>query len=205
MPVWFALRYPKKQRSNATPGFALDLMSVSLVVLGINSFIFHATLRHTTQYCDEISMFLLGSALIQGVFTINQSPRVRNIMTAAILGIMTVLSAIYIQTGNILHHVWSFNAMMGLVGLRTMFLIFTGGRPREEKARLLGLFGKAVAVLVVAYTLWQIDLEKCIELRWIREALGLPWAWLLELHGWWHVLTALGASRYIRLIRELSD
>jgi dihydroceramidase len=58
---------------------------------------------------------------------------------------------------------------------------------------------------VVAYTAWNLDLEKCLELRRFRASLGLPWAWLFELHGWWHILTAAGASQYVRLIRELCD
>jgi dihydroceramidase len=84
-----------------------------------------------------------------------------------------------------------------------MYLVFMGGRSGDEKKKLLKAFGKSIGFLAVGYTLWQIDLEKCIELRQLKQALGLPWAWVFELHGWWHVLTALGASQYVRLIREL--
>jgi len=179
-------------------------MSWALVVLGINSFIFHATLNQFTQFCDELAMLVLGSALLHGIFTINRSPAVTKAITSAILAVATTAAAVYLKTANILHHVVVFNSMMLLVGAQTMVLIFDGSRSGTEKKRLMGLFGKAVACLVLAYTLWQIDLEKCLPLRALRDKIGLPWSWLLELHGWWHVLTALGASRYIRLIRELS-
>jgi dihydroceramidase len=179
-------------------------MSVALLVLGINSFIFHATMKHTTQYCDEIGMLILGGSLLQGVYTINQSPTVVKVMNMTIYAAVGVLSALYVRTGNILHHVYSFNTMIGLVGVRTIYLIFSRNRSAHERNSLLKHYGKAVGILVVAYLLWQVDLEKCFELRKIREALGLPLAWILELHGWWHVLTALGASEYIRLIRAMN-
>ncbi len=178
-------------------------MSMALVVLGINSFVFHASLHQTTQFCDELSMFLLGGALLYSVYTINMSPGATSIITAALYLVIGLLSVIYIQSADILHHVYSFNTMLGLIGARTMYLVYGTGRPVEERAKLMRMFWKAVAILVVGYTLWHIDLEQCVELRKLRQVVGLPWAWLLELHGWWHVLTALGASHYIRLIREL--
>ena len=79
-------------------------MSMALVVLGINSFVYHATLRQTTQFGDEFSMFILGGALLQGVYTINQSPAAKTTITASIWFLITVLSAMYAHTGNILHH-----------------------------------------------------------------------------------------------------
>ena len=65
-------------------------------------------------------------------------------------------------------------------------------------------FLRAVVWLILAFVIWNIDLEYCFNLRDIRHKIGLPWAWLLELHGWWHVLTAIGASEYIKLTRELT-
>jgi dihydroceramidase len=90
--------------------------------------------------------------------------------------------------------------MMLIVGARTVFLVLAGNRSAAERRRLMGPFGKAVGCLVAAYTVWDIDLEKCLELRRLKDRLGLPSSWLVGLHGWWHVLTALGASMCIRLI-----
>lgn len=180
-------------------------MSIAMLILGINSFMFHATLRHTTQYCDEVSMFILGGAMIRSVYTINQTPATTKLINAGTWAVVGILSAFYIRTGDILHHVYSFNTMMLLIGARTIYLIYFCGRSSQEISRLMKMFGKAVGILVLGYTLWQVDLEKCFGLRDIRNMVGLPWAWMFELHGWWHVLTALGASEYIKLIRELGS
>ncbi|KXX80445.1 Alkaline ceramidase 3 [Madurella mycetomatis] len=56
---------------------------------------------------------------------------------------------------------------------------------------------------VVAFLIWNVDLERCLELRAIRQKLGLPWTWALGLHGWWHILTALGAAEFTTLVRGL--
>lgn len=64
---------------------------------------------------------------------------------------------------------------------------------------------KGIALCVVGYGLWNIDLECCAELRSIRRQVGLPWAWLFELHGWWHVLTAIGASGFMDVAREVRE
>jgi dihydroceramidase len=202
LTVYFALRYPRKP--SGTSKWPLDTLSVALFVLGVNSFLYHATLRQTTQFLDEVAgMNVLIFALLQGVYTVGQESGTSNVISALLLAIITGWSAVYIRTGDILHHVIPYNTMIVLVGLRTLYLMFLTRRSRDEKWRLSGMFAKALGVLVLAYTLWQIDLEKCFELRRIRAQLGLPWAWILELHGWWHILTALGASQYCRLIREL--
>jgi dihydroceramidase len=62
---------------------------------------------------------------------------------------------------------------------------------------------KAGTLLVVAFILWNIDLEMCSELRSLRKQVGLPWAWLLELHGWWHILTAVAAFEFMELARDI--
>jgi dihydroceramidase len=58
---------------------------------------------------------------------------------------------------------------------------------------------------VLGYIIWNVDLEFCKELRMLRERVGLPWGWVLELHGWWHVLTAVGTSQFMDIAREIRE
>ena len=52
----------------------------------------------------------------------------------------------------------------------------------------MGMDGILMKVVVVAigtgFGLWVVDNRLCAPLRVAREAIGLPWAWVLELHGW---------------------
>jgi dihydroceramidase len=47
-----------------------------------------------------------------------------------------------------------------------------------------GLFG---------YFLWNIDFHLCFYVTSVKRYVGLPWGLLLELHGWWHIFTGIGA------------
>lgn len=148
-------------------------------------------------------MLLLAACLLRTLYTHGQTRAVASLVTAAIAlgtGCMTIL---YVRSGNILVHMLTFSAMVHLIWPRTLYLIYAGSRPEPGKTKLIRRFRKAVALLIGAFVIWNIDLEKCLELRAIRHKLGAPWAWALELHGWWHILTAVGAAEYIILVRAL--
>ncbi len=218
LPVYFAIRYPsrrataptttsneKNRPSSAYPSSSPswtrpDLFAVALWVLGILSFVFHATLKHATQYGDEIAMLILAGALLQGSW--GPSSRVAAVVSWSAVG---AASALYLRTGQILHQVFAFQGMILVVGARTVYLMLKADTRPSSPAPYLARFAASLAALGVGYFLWHVDLEMCAQLRTYRAAMGLPWAWLLELHGWWHVLTALGASLYIRLLRELDS
>ncbi len=145
----------------------------------------------------------------------------RLVTGALVLG-ASAASAAYVRSGDLLMHECIFGASLALIWPRTLYLVYRDGgggggggegsaaeaemeklRRLRRRRRRLRRFWRAVALLVAGYAAWNADLEMCARLRALRGRLGLPWAWLLELHGWWHVLTALGASEYIRLVRDL--
>ncbi len=97
--------------------------------------------------------------------------------------------------------------MITLVVARSHYLVHWV-KPRFPKAKrdMWRARGRnALFALLIGYALWNVDLEFCAELRRLRERIGLPWAWLLELHGWWHVLTAVSASEFMDIVRELNQ
>jgi dihydroceramidase len=57
---------------------------------------------------------------------------------------------------------------------------------------------------VFGYLLWQLDFLLCSELTALKRILNLPWGFLLELHGWWHVLTAIGAHTFMYMVDVLT-
>ena len=180
-------------------------MSVALFFVGVFSLIYHATLRQVAQYGDDISMYILAGALLQAVYTHNRSQAAASLITALIGFGIVLHCCFYIYSGDIQTHILAFSAMIHAVWPRTLYLIyFDGERSQAQIKALAKRFWKAACILVVAFVIWNIDIAKCFELRRIRRDIGLPWAWFLELHGWWHILTALGASEYIKLVRDLT-
>jgi len=47
------------------------------------------------------------------------------------------------------------------------------------------------------FAIWSLDNKYCSDLRRWRRQIGLPWGILLEGHGWWHLMTGLGAYFYL--------
>ncbi|WYZ39927.1 hypothetical protein EsH8_IV_000268 [Colletotrichum jinshuiense] len=205
--IYLALKYPRANPKAAVPWYKyLDIQSVGLILVGIFSGVFHGTMHQETQLLDDLSMLILAGSLVQPLYAFRQSRAVGvAIATILWLGIGT-MAVIYVRSGDIFIHVATFTGLLTLVWPRTLFIVYgTGSFSKDEQKRLMREFWKSVVALVVGFTLWHIDLEYCAELRAARKTVGLPFAWLLELHGWWHLFTAIGASWYMRLIRDLTS
>jgi dihydroceramidase len=182
-----------------------DFMSISICVLGIGSFLYHASLRQNLQFVDDLSMILLGTSMLNGIFTVRQPPARARLISVTLAVAAIAFSAFYVSSGKIIYHVTAFNSQLLFIALRWVYLFrrseskFPEAKVREWNAR----HWQAILVCVFGYALWHIDLEFCEELRAIRAKMGLPWAWGLELHGWWHILTAIGADRFMEVVRDI--
>lgn len=184
--------------------FGMDSMAVSLVFVGVFSFVFHASLHRDTQFLDEMSMFFLGCAFLQPLYTNGFSQSAQKAITTLLLSVVVVISAVYYQTRIVELHWGSFFIMENLIWTRALYLTKYRNRSAAEKSRLGKQFWAATGTMALGIIVWVIDLELCPPLRRLRELVGPPWEYVLELHGWWHILTAIAASKYIELIRDIS-
>lgn len=48
-------------------------------------------------------------------------------------------------------------------------------------------------VFIFGFGIWNLDNALCGLLTETKRALGMPWSFVLELHGWWHIFTGAGA------------
>ena len=62
-----------------------------------------------------------------------------------------------------------------------------------------------IANALFAWFLWNIDEHFCGTLTSWKHALGMPWGIPLELHGWWHILTAISAYTFMAMIEFLTS
>jgi dihydroceramidase len=182
-------------------------MSLSLLVLGIGSFLFHATLRQTLEFVDEFSMLGLTWSMLQAALTARQPTARARLITVAVAVVYLSFSAFYLWSAKIIYQVFAFTSSLVAVLARSQYLFhlsrpaFPDAKRRDWNWRVW----KALGICVLGYLLWSIDLEYCAELRALRQQVGLPWAWVLELHGWWHILTAVGASQAMQVSREVNE
>lgn len=197
--VYFAFASPRPPGRRG----GMDAMAVSLIFVGVFSAIFHATLHREAQFLDEMSMFFLGSAFLLPLYTRGFSPAAQTAITTAIVSVVVAISAVYYKTRIVELHWGAFFVIENLIWPRALYIIYHSQRPADDRSRLFRKFWAATGVMALALLVWVIDLELCPPLRDLRARVGLPWAHVLELHGWWHILTAVSASKYISLIREI--
>ncbi|KAI1122265.1 ceramidase [Nemania abortiva] len=203
--VFLALRYMYGRGSRGLLAPKSDFMSISLLVLGIASFLFHATLRHNLQFGDELAMLGLVWSILQGLLTVRRSSAYDQFINISLATVFPLFGLFYVWTGKIIYHVIGFSIAIALIISRGLYLFYwrEPGFPETKVAEWRIRGWTALGLMGVAYILWNIDLEFCAELRELRKQLGLPWAWLLELHGWWHILTAMSAARLMDIVREV--
>lgn len=186
----------------------LDYMSFSLLVLGISSFLFHASMRSTLEFADELSMIGLCWSFLQGTMTARQSPAKARYITIFCSISLTAFCFFYVWSAKIIYHVFAFTGMMIVVAIRGQYLLHLA-EPRFPEAKRRDWSyrtWKAIALCLFGYLLWWIDLEYCLELRNLRQKVGgMPWVFLLEFHGWWHIFTAVGAAQVMDVVREMRE
>ncbi|KAI1326866.1 ceramidase [Xylariaceae sp. FL0255] len=205
--VFFALRYMYGPGSRGLLAPKVDFMSLSLFILGIASFLFHASLRHILQFGDELAMLGLVWSILQGLLTVRRSSSYDQLVTISLATVFPVFAAFYVWTGKIIYHVIGFAIAIALIIGRGVYLFYwrKPGFPASKVSQWRVRGRKALILMGVAYIIWNIDLEFCGQLRKLRGQLGLPLAWLLELHGWWHILTAMSATRIMDVVREVQE
>ncbi|KAH8671014.1 ceramidase-domain-containing protein [Xylariales sp. PMI_506] len=135
--VYYALRFlyyagtgSSNKQGAAPPWRCFDSLAFALILVGVTSAAYHATLRQGPQFSDDLSMLLLAGCLLQRLYTEGQTPAAASLVTVA--------------------------AMVHLIWPRTLYIIYYGkggARPAPEKAKLARRFWKAVALLVGAFVI----------------------------------------------------
>ncbi|KAB8071617.1 ceramidase [Aspergillus leporis] len=145
-----------------------------LMTVGICSTAYHVSLKCSV---DDLSMLFTTTPVLHRVLTVNASRRDSVIMAILLGSILTGLVFYHVKTDELILHALSFASMVIVIGVRTMQLIKSRTLPGSAARRQI----------------WGI----------VRFGAGLPLAWLLELHGWWHIFTAIGAYIFIAVIDHL--
>lgn len=147
-------------------------------------------------------MQLTTTPVLHRVLTVNSSQRTSTVV-AILLGILLVaFAAFHAITDELILHSASFVISVTIIGIRTMQLIKLRKEPGSTARRQIwgivkfgaGMFSPFViqshanretVIFNVGYVVWLLDGWACKFLKSARAAIGLPWAFLLELHGWY--------------------
>ncbi|KAJ5535775.1 hypothetical protein N7513_008961 [Penicillium frequentans] len=175
-----------------------------LMAVGICSAAFHISLQYHTQMLDDLSMLFTTTPLVHRVLTVNADRKSSFVTGLFVYSALALLVTYHVTTDELILHASFFVGSIAVIGIRTMQLLKR--RTIENSATRRQLWGMIVFGAVIfhlGYLVWLVDSWVCEWLRTTRAAIGLPWAWLLELHGWWHIFTGIGAYIFIAVIDHL--
>jgi dihydroceramidase len=158
-----------------------------VVVVGLGSIAFHATLHRELQLLDELPM--LYSALVLVYILLEDRPTRRfGWWFPATLGAIAVLgtaSELFLRGPLQFTLFLIIFTSLEFFGLFRTFVIFRRSRDRTVRR----LFAAGIALYGLAELCWMADFRGCAFLGGFLPAHGLPNP---QLHAWWHVLVSGG-------------
>ena len=171
--------------------------------MGVTSFAFHLTLKYETQVCDDLSMFWVCAALVYELYTLGWSTPGKVVFGSILTAILGTISAYHYTLHQLWLHNLTFVTLVTAIWPRVLYLIRTRFQG-EQKRYWIGEFRTGGSAFLMGFVVWVIDSAYCDALRDARQALGIPLGFFLELHGWWHILTAVGAGYCIRVTKQFT-
>jgi dihydroceramidase len=161
--------------------------SALLVLVGLGSIAFHATLRFELQMLDELPMLYLVTWLVY--LLVEPGPdRLLGVWFPALLGVYAVVatSLATLTRGSaqfLAFHV-SFGALELFCLARVAWLAL-----RPENAPVRRAFMLGMASYLIGLAVWAVDLKACRFVGVTLPTSGIPNP---QLHAWWHVLVSVG-------------
>ncbi|MFM9877165.1 MAG: ceramidase domain-containing protein [Rhodoglobus sp.] len=169
--VWVML---SRGRTDSRERTLLPLAGLTMVAIGVSSFVYHARLTFLGQWLDVFSMYLLGLLIALGALW-----RAGRLGGRASVGLYVALAIglgvaqfLYPDARRILF------ALVLLPGVILELTPYIAGRGAESRRWVLA----SLATFVLAYAIWILD----------QSALCDPQFWL-QGHAVWHVLGAVAA------------
>ncbi|ORY13772.1 alkaline ceramidase-like protein [Clohesyomyces aquaticus] len=174
-----------------------------LISVGVLSGYYHATLKYHSQMGDDLSMLVAVGSLCHQILTFKKPAAERLRTTILFLGILIPVSVYHCWADEILVHVLTFGILVIFVGREIRRLIRERVKNVDAKRKLRGLSTFGTGCGLLGYFVWNIDQHLCGHVTAFKRHVGLPLGFLFELHGWWHVLTGIGAYVGMAIVEYL--
>jgi len=165
-----------------------------LVLVGLGSIAFHATLRFELQMLDELPMLYLVTWLTWLLIENRPQPRFGRWFPVALVVYVLLATGATIQRGGaqfLAFHL-SFGTLEMLCLVRVTWLALQPGNEPVRRSFGLGLAAYATGIAV-----WFVDLKHCAFVSVTLPSHGIPNP---QLHAWWHVLVSIGFFLLLRVI-----
>ncbi|KAI9743953.1 MAG: hypothetical protein M1818_002687 [Claussenomyces sp. TS43310] len=166
---------------------------------------FHATLKYYTQWCDDLSMLLAVALVMHRVYTANTSIRTTILAGLGLSAVLGGFAVWHCITDDIGWHNLIFGIMICLVGIKTHAVIDSRVDDPLVRREVVKMSIVGGTIFVSGFAIWNLDNFFCNGLTHAKRGIGMPWSFLLELHGYWHIFTGIGAYIFMALVEYLTS
>jgi dihydroceramidase len=164
------------------------------------------------QLIDELSMIYTTCLMCFASISFQKSLPFRFLAGTFLVALAIFITVYYHLTQDPVFHQTAYALLTIGVLVHSMWVMEHTLRPQlsghgrlprmpDDGRRLLRdmwfLVSFGITVFLAGFVIWNLDNIYCDSIRRWRRGIGLPWAILLEGHGWWHLLTGIGAYIYI--------
>ncbi|GAO46657.1 putative alkaline dihydroceramidase Ydc1 [Saitoella complicata NRRL Y-17804] len=179
------------------------ITALGFMLVGLGSFLFHASLLYKYQLLDELPMVYSTCIQVWSVFEYETSKTVSVLIGLGVFAIAAIVTFVYLIILDPMFHQVAYAALSVAVLGRSIWQMYKEVKPAKSRKELLRMVVTGISSFLFGFLLWNIDNEACSTLRSWRHVVGIPWGFLLELHGWWHIFTGLGVYYYIVFLEYL--
>ncbi|KAI0695621.1 alkaline phytoceramidase [Cytidiella melzeri] len=178
---------------------------LGFALVGLGSFIFHATLRYSAQLMDELPMIYVASYCSAVLFDTQPGHGTDNTQSRIIIALLVAFNVVFTWTyavyRNPIYHQVVFASIMFLLAFRTHHILSNSNPtaasakyriPQQDKRATGTIFLAGALTFAFGFLIWNLDNIYCNNVTEWKHSVGWPAAFVLEGHSWWHVFTALG-------------
>ncbi|CAP97851.1 Pc22g05630 [Penicillium rubens Wisconsin 54-1255] len=177
---------------------------IGYLVVGTGSFLFHSTLKckYPMQLVDELSMIYTTCLMAYASFSYSRSTIVRVCLGISLAGLAVFITLYYHYLQDPVFHQNAYALLTTVVVLRSMHTMeehqhYENVRDQKTLKTMWFMVAYGLSMFLGGFFIWSLDNVFCSDIRRMRRSVGLPWGIFLEGHGWWHIMTGIGAYFYI--------
>ncbi|KAG9604230.1 alkaline phytoceramidase, partial [Aureobasidium melanogenum] len=200
--ILYAIRALRQMPTSAP--FAAKSIYYGLALVGICSSLFHGLLKYHAQMADDTSMIVATSIVLHRAMTFERDHSFRRWFSSLLILAVIAETAYHTIKDEQSVHELSFVLLIVAVAIKTRSLIKLRVHNPKDKQMLQNATIFGAGCFIFGYLLWQLDFIFCPQLTTLKRAVGIPWGFVFELHGWWHILTAIGAHTFMIMVDGLT-
>ncbi|KAM9913939.1 hypothetical protein OXX69_001106 [Metschnikowia pulcherrima] len=146
---------------------------------------------------DELPMIYATCIPFWSVFSELKDKRGSFVVGVTTFFAANLLTWVYLSFKDPTIHQTAYGLMNAAIIVRSYRLTKHHVPDKKSAALLNRTMVTGVSIFALGYILWNMDIHLCEYARATRREWGMPYGFVLEGHGWWHLLTGTGVYFYL--------